>query len=182
MTKNLFCLVPCVTALYDLWSPDEWTLIGTGCQLTTGSITTINKTKGFELTYVLKKTWRQQFCVCDRGKRSKQILQVCIRAISLQRVLQPWLLLICHQSNPNNSCTSLQGNEWVVRRRNDKHKESNVKFNQKNWNLWVKILDIDYFCCCPGTEKEAWGIKRGPQTFCFSRVYKERCEERRQEN
>lgn len=104
----------------------------------------------------VEKSWRQQLCMCYGGIKPQQILQVCIRAISLQRrEIQLWLLLICHPSNPNNSF--LQGNEWVVRRLNDKHKESDVKFNQKNWNLWVKILDIDYFCCCPGTENEVWG-------------------------
>lgn len=67
VTRNLSCLVPCVTALYDLWSPDEWTLTGTGCQLTTGSITTINKRKGFELTYVLTNPDGSSFACVTEG-------------------------------------------------------------------------------------------------------------------
>lgn len=57
----------------------------------------------------VEKSWRQQVCMLlQRGKKSKWILQVCIWAISLQRIeIQPWLLLICHQSKPNNSCSFL---------------------------------------------------------------------------
>lgn len=67
VTRNLSCLVPCVTARYDLWSPDKWTLTGTGCQLTTGSITTINKRKGFELTYVLTNPDGSSFACVTEG-------------------------------------------------------------------------------------------------------------------
>lgn len=68
--KDLFCLVFWATVLCDLWSAAELTLIGTGCQLTTGSITSIDPTKGYERTGVLKNPEGSRFACCYRGEKN----------------------------------------------------------------------------------------------------------------
>lgn len=85
--KDLFSLGFWVTALHNLWSPAELTLIRTGCQLTTGSITSINSIKGYQHACVLKN---------NDGSRFGEKIQA--HPAGLHR--SDW---ICPQSKPNHS-------------------------------------------------------------------------------
>lgn len=137
--KDLFCLVFWVTAHYDLWSPAELTLIGTGCQLTTGSITSIDPMKGYERTCVLKNPDGSRFACVTEGKnpsRSCRFASERFRCTEQKSSRDSsWSVTNPNQIIPAPSCREM--NEWLEGKMTNTRK-SNVKFNQEKLKSLVK--------------------------------------------